>query len=166
MDIQKLSSKYQVRRLVTSDTEPILKLSQSNPTFFRYCPPTITRPVIRHDMTVIPPQKTQDDKFYVGFFEGENLVAMLDLVLRYPDKDTAWIGQFMVDAAYQGAGIGSSILQDVIQVLHDEGLKLIGVAYGKGDMQSEQFLLKNDFIKTETEIQEPDYVAVVMERLI
>lgn len=168
MNPQNFSSKYTVRRLVTKDTEIILKLNQSNPLYFKYCPPAISRPTIRHDMTVVPPNKTKDDKYYLGFFDGENLVAMMDLIAKYPDDITAWIGLFMVDAKYSGKGIGTKIIKEVLKALGDSGFKQVELAYAKGNPQSEHFWVKNGFFKTGQEEKEinHDYTAVVMGRLL
>jgi len=166
MDVQNFSNKYTVRRLVTSDTEPILRLNLSNPTYYKYCPPEITRPVIRHDMIVVPPHKSKDDKYYVGFFDGDKLIAMMDLIMKYPDDITAWIGLFMVDADYQGKGIGSGIFQDVMNALKNDGIKQIELTYAKGNEQGRNFLLKHDFFEVGDEVEEPEYTAVIMGRLI
>ncbi|AUI72620.1 GNAT family N-acetyltransferase [Companilactobacillus alimentarius] len=168
MDIQKLSSKYTVRPLVTSDTEIILKLNQSNPLYFKYCPPAISRPMIRHDMTVVPPHTSKDDKYYLGFFDGDKLVAMLDLVLNYPEKENVWIGLFMVDAKYSGKGIGTDIMNEIFTALSAEGFKEIGLAYAKGNPQSEHFLAKIGFFKTGVEEEEKNYhyTAVVVGQLL
>lgn len=34
------------------------------------------------------------DKYYIGYFEGEKLVAVMDLILNFPNKETAFIGFF------------------------------------------------------------------------
>lgn len=168
MDIQSLSSKYTVRRLVTSDTEIILKLNESNPLYFKYCPSAISRPMIRHDMTVVPPQKTKDDKYYVGFFDGDKLVAMMDLITKYPDDITAWIGFFMVDAQYAGKGLGTALIKEILSALSSEGFKQVELAVAKGNPQSEHFWKKNGFFKTGREEEETNYhyTVVVMGRLL
>lgn len=43
-------------------------------------------------MKALPPQKQEADKFYVGFFDGEKLAAVLDLIVSYPDDSAAFIG--------------------------------------------------------------------------
>ena len=34
------------------------------------------------DMNALPPRTTYDDKYYIGYFEGEKLVAVMDLILK------------------------------------------------------------------------------------
>lgn len=36
----------------------------------------------------LPPRMTYDDKYYVGFWDGQRLVAVMDLVSNYPDENT------------------------------------------------------------------------------
>ena len=59
----------------------------------------VTLESIREDMKVLPPGKSGEDKFYVGFFDGSMLTAVMDLILKYPNDETAFIGLFMVDSA-------------------------------------------------------------------
>lgn len=166
INIEKLSTDYQVRRLTINDANKAYALVQSNPTYFAYCPPQATRHSILEDMRVIPANKSLDDKYYVGFFDGDKLLAILDLITAYPDDKSAWIGFFMVDAAVQKQGIGSNIMKDVLVGIKEAGFKRVELAYGKGNEQSEHFLLKNGFVKDGREIPVPGYTVVVMEKLL
>ena len=38
-----------------------------------------------------------EDKYYLGFFAGDELVAVMDLILNYPKADIAFIGFFMMN---------------------------------------------------------------------
>ncbi len=87
MDINNISTKYKVRKLNSADTEKILTLFAGNPLYFEYCPPKPTPESVAEDMKALPLKMTYDDKFYVGFFEGEKLAAVLDLILRYPNDE-------------------------------------------------------------------------------
>lgn len=162
INIKKLSTSYQTRRLTSKDVDKAFALVQSNPTYFAYCPPQPTRHSMLEDMQVVPANKTNEDKFYLGFFEGTQLIAILDLINQYPDAETGWIGFFMVDAKYQKKGIGSAIIKEVFLELKAAGLKVIELDYPKGDAQSEHFLLKNNFQKTGREISVPGYTVVIM----
>ncbi|KRN98283.1 GNAT family N-acetyltransferase [Companilactobacillus kimchiensis] len=166
MDIKNFSTKYQVKQLDSSDVNKVFALVQNNSNFFNYCPPQPTRHSILEDMQILPANKTADDKFYLGFFDDQQLVAVMDLVTKYPDDQTAWMGLFIVDAKYQNKGVGSAIISEVTQVLHQSDLKKIELAYPRGNAQSEHFLLKNAFVKTGQEVSEAGYTVVVMERAI
>ena len=85
-----LSSRYGARRLCDSDVGAVYRLSAGNPIFYKYCPPCVTLESIREDMKVLPPGKSGEDKFYVGFFDGSMLIAVMDLILKYPNDETAF----------------------------------------------------------------------------
>ena len=89
------SQKYAVRPLTAGDVDKILALCAENEQFYRYHPPLATRESVLEDMTALPPGKCAADKHYLGFFDRETLVAVLDLIERYPQDDTAYIGFFM-----------------------------------------------------------------------
>ena len=52
-------------------------------------------------------------KYYVGFYDGDILVAIMDLIDGYPDSDTAFIGFFIMNRQLQGRQIGTSIIQEL-----------------------------------------------------
>ena len=91
MNIEKLSSKYQVRHLEKCDVQAVLDLYESNPLYFEHCPPPPTIQSVEYDMHALPDGKSIADKHFVGFFDGNNLVAVLDLIEKYPDKQTVFI---------------------------------------------------------------------------
>ncbi len=35
-------------------------------------------------MTALPPGKAMEDKWFVGFYDGDCLIAVMDLILNYP----------------------------------------------------------------------------------
>lgn len=46
----------------------------------------MTKESILDDMEALPPGKSREDKYYVGFFGGGSLAAIVDLILGYPEK--------------------------------------------------------------------------------
>lgn len=97
MNISKFSEKYSVRRIQDEDIPKVYSLCKGNPVFYEYCPPEVTMEGIKEDMTVLPPGKSKEDKYYIGFWDGENLVAVMDLILKYPGEETVFIGFFMTE---------------------------------------------------------------------
>lgn len=125
--------------------ELIYDLCSENHTFYRYHPPFVTRESILEDMEALPPGKSYEDKFYVGFFENEALVAIMDLILDYPAKGTAFIGLFMTNIQYQHRGISSKIISEIAVYLKASGYKKMRLGVDKGNPQSYSFWLKNNF---------------------
>ena len=134
-----LSSRYGARRLCDSDVGAVYRLSAGNHIFYKYCPPCVTLESIREDMKVLPPVKSGEDKFYVGFFDGSMLTAVMDLILKYPNAETAYIGLFMVDSASQGKGTGTAIIEECLCFLKRQGLRRARLGFAKGNCQSEAF---------------------------
>jgi ribosomal protein S18 acetylase RimI-like enzyme len=56
----------------------------------------------------IPEGRSPDDKAPFGVWAGDELVGILDLLLRYPDEETVYIGLLLIDRARQGQGIGAA----------------------------------------------------------
>ena len=166
MEIQKLSKKYMVRKLNDTDIDKIYEVMQGNPQYFQYCPPMATAQSITDDMNALPPRTTYDDKYYIGYFEGEKLVAVMDLILNFPNKETAFIGVFMMNTAYQGKGVGTEIFEECCKKLAEEKYQYIRLGFAKGNPQSEAFWIKNGFSRTGVEDVQERYTVVVMERQI
>ena len=84
------SQRYALRPLTEADADAILALCAENEQFYRYHPPLATKESILEDLTALPPGKNAADKHYLGFFDGEGLVAVLDRIERYPQEDGAY----------------------------------------------------------------------------
>lgn len=156
MEINCLSKKFYVRKLDKNDVEMIYEMSCKNKIFYQYHPPFVTKESIMNDMKALPPDKGYDDKFYVGFFEKESLVAIMDLILDFPAEKIAFIGLFMTNIQYQNKGIGSEIISEIVTQLKLLGYKKMRLGVDKGNMQSYSFWSKNNF-KT---ISEDEYILM------
>jgi RimJ/RimL family protein N-acetyltransferase len=156
MDIDLLSNTFDVRRLGEEDIDLIYDLSCKNEIFYQYHPPFVTRESIREDMNALPPNKEHKDKYYVGFFENEVLVSIMDLILGYPEKEIAFVGLFMMNLEYQGKGIGSKIITESSRYLKTLGFDKIRLGVDKGNPQSNAFWKKNGFIR----VSEGEYILM------
>ena len=147
LDIAQLSGELAVRRLGAEDVPQILTLCSGNPQFYRYHPPLPDRESILSDMTALPPGKGPEDKYFLGLFQGERLTAVMDLILGYPEADSAWMGWFILSPACQGRGVGSGILRDVEAALRAAGFRTLRLAVDRGNPQSWAFWTKNGCIR-------------------
>ena len=145
MDIGLLSKSFRVRRLYINDVDIIYDMSCKNEIFYKYHPPFVTKESIVEDMEALPPNKSYDDKYYIGFFENNSLVANMDLILGYPTNEIAFIGLLMTDVQYQNKGISSNIVRDVCHYLKQLGYKKVRLGVDKGNPQSNSFWRKNGF---------------------
>ena len=145
IEISKISKHYTARALMECDAEIILALCQNNPLFYEYTEAEPTKEQILDDLKATPPGKGLSDKYFFGFFEGEELVAVMDLVDGYPDQGTAYIGFFMMNLHYQGKRVGTAIIHEVTEYLRSIGKTAVRLAIDKGNPQSTQFWKKNGF---------------------
>jgi len=145
MDIGLLSKKYVVRRLDRNDVDIVYDMSCKNEMFYQYHPPFVTKQSIIEDMEALPSNKNYDDKYYIGFFENNVLVANMDLVLGYPTEEIAFIGLLMTNVLYQNRGIGSGIVRDVCVCLRQLRYKKVRIGVDKENPQSNSFWSKNGF---------------------
>ena len=145
IDISKLSARFQVRRMDDADADEILALCRQNTQYYRYCGKRPSRELIISDLHLTPPDMPASAKYYVGFYDGSVLAAVMDLIEGYPDEDAAFIGFFMMNRAYQGRQIGSGIVREVCEYLKKTGMKTVRLGIDKGNPQSTHFWKKNGF---------------------
>lgn len=156
MDLKLLSKSFHVRRLDEKDIDMVYDFSCKNELFYRYHPPFVTKESIVEDMKALPPGKCENDKYYVGFFEGNCLVAILDFILEFPTKEIAYIGLFMTNLQYQHKGIGSKIICETVDYFRTLGYKKIRLGVDQGNPQSYAFWSKNQF----QVISEEEYIIM------
>ena len=166
MEISLLSDRYLVRRMTEDDSAEIYALCKNNTLYYHYCPPFVTEGSIESDMRALPPNKECSDKYYLGYYNGEKLIAIMDLILSFPDKDTAFIGFFMTDTSVQNAGIGSGIIDTLCSFLKNQGFSSIRLGWVEGNPQAKHFWKKNLFIETGDIYDADDYTVVVAQRTI
>lgn len=145
MQLEKLSKNYSIRRLDSNDVNTIFKLFSKNITYYQYCPPFVTKERIMKDLKALPSGKTEKDKYFLGYYENTVLIAVLDLIIGYPEINTVYIGLFMMDTKVQGRGIGTKIIEELCDYLKKTGFQKVELAWVKGNPQSERFWIKNRF---------------------
>jgi len=165
MDIISLSNEYTVKRLNDSNVDEILELCLGNTLFYKYAQAAPTREQILDDLHIAPPGKAESDKHYVGFYRGNELVAVMDLIDGFPEDDIAFIGFFMMERGLQGHGIGTRLISEVTDSLKIQGFKSIRLAIDKDNPQSNHFWKKNGFhiIK---EVDRDGHAVLVAERYV
>ena len=164
MDITKFSNQFQVSRLDQNDIEAVFALCSRNSLYYHYCPPSVTRQSIIEDMKALPPDKDLADKYYLGYFSGKKLIAVMDFIASFPEETTAFIGFFMTDVSVQKKGIGSSIIDELCACLPDAGFIRIRLGWVKGNPQAEHFWHKNGFAETGVTYESNGYTVVAAQR--
>ena len=60
---------------------------------------------------------------------GEELIAIMDFIMAYPDEKTAFIGFFMTATSIQNTGIGSGIIDDLCRYMTEIGLSSVRLGW-------------------------------------
>lgn len=165
IELEKINSKYTVRRIEEKDIEEVYQLYLGNPMYFEYCPPEPSLEMVYSDMIAVPSRKNPKDKYFVGYYDNDELVAVMDLVDRYPNAETGYIGFFMVLKKLQGNGLGSKLIEELSMYLKESGFKYMKLGYVEGNKQAENFWKKNGFntIERIADCREYKLVMVIKE---
>lgn len=158
-----LSHTYKVRPLGPADVDRILDLYRSNPLYFEHCPPQPDEVGVLSDLTTVPPAKSVTDKAFLGFFQGQDLLAVLDLVKNYPEEAVIFIGLFMVDKSYQGRGIAGCLMTEILEAL-GKTYKKVRLGFVQTNLQARAFWQKLGFTPTGEVKQTDDYDIVLAEK--
>ena len=164
-DLSKLSARYRVRYMNDSDADALLAFCLQNDPYYRYCGKQPSRELILQDLHTTPPNTSADDKYYVGFYAGDLLVAILDLIDGYPDSETAFIGFFMMNRRLQGRQIGTRIIQELCLYLKELRLKRVLLGIDKDNPQSNAFWAKNGF-SVIREVEQKEGAILVAEKCL
>lgn len=140
------SKKYYVRKLQKNDIDQIYDLCSKNYLYYQYRPPYVTRKSIESDMVALPDNVDFKDKYYVGYFKNEKLIAVLDLIDGYPKKDIVFIGFFMMVISIQKNGVGSAIVNELIDYLTTLKYKEVRLGWINGNLQADTFGLRMVFV--------------------
>lgn len=165
IDINKLTLKYKVRRMTESDIGLIYGLCLDNQQYYEYCSKEPSTELIKDDLNITPPGKSMSDKYYVGFFDGEKLIAVLDLIDGYPEDDIAFIGFFMLAKELQGQGLGSLMVTEICDYLKSIGFKKVRLGIDKDNPQSNHFWKKNGFTVLKEAVKD-DGILLLAEKTI
>ena len=160
IDISRFSSLYSLRRLSEEDAEAVAEIARENPAFASYGVEEV-----RRDLCLLPPGKEIEEKYYLGYFDRDALVGVLDFIDGYPEADTAYIGLFMLAKFEQGRKIGTTLIEALACYCRELGYKRLLLGYEKANPQAAGFWTSLDF-ESVREVPQKDGIIVVAERRI
>ncbi len=114
-EIRKRFETYEVRVIGEKDYLDVFHLHQSQPEFHALSnSEDVTLEYCIHDITMCPQDISRDRKYYLGFYKDQQLEAVVDLLVDYPERHTMWIGLLMIDSKLKGRGLGTLIVKRLI----------------------------------------------------
>lgn len=158
IDIGRFSSAYELRRLSEKDAEAVVEIAEGNPSFASY-----GLEEVRRDMGLLPPGKEMEEKYYLGYFEKDEMVGVLDFIDGYPEADTGYIGLFMLSKYEQGRKIGTTLIEALACYCRELGYKRLLLGYDKANPQAAGFWESLGF-ESVREIPQKEDIIVVAER--
>lgn len=84
---------YQVRRLTEEDGDEIFALQRRHPEYHAlFLNHKVKKADVLSDLTSIPEGVLPENKFYLGIYDVDNLVAIADVVLNFPTSKNRMAG--------------------------------------------------------------------------
>ncbi len=163
IEISKFSTRYTVRRMLLDDTDTVFDLLIENQPYFLCCGSQPTKELVQSDITVGPPGIPTGQKYYLGFYRDNRLLAVMDLIDGYPEDQYAFIGFFMLRLSLQGKGEGSRLIGEIIGYLQTLGFTAVRLGIDKNNENGIRFWTKNGF-EILKEIEKEDSVILYAER--
>jgi len=75
----------------------------------------------RNDLTALPPNCTPDQKLYFTIQKDNHPLAVCDIILNFPEKQTFWLGLLLIHATHQNQSLGSHFLSHILQAAKISG---------------------------------------------
>ncbi len=159
---------YQVRKLDRNDADSVLKLMKTNPRYFSYLQEhEVTYEQVIEDMTELPPNTDTSDKYFVGFYQAENMIAIMDYIDGYPEDDTLFIGLFMTHGSYHNKGYGKMIIHDFMNKAKSDGYSFVRLGCVDNNKEAFAFWTSLGFIEVKRVVSSgenrKDWNVIVMQ---
>lgn len=140
-----------VRKVRPADVSALQRLMLSNPGYARRVQGgAVGADAAREVLAALPPGVERDQKWGLGVWEGDLLVAFADVIVGWPDPSSAHIGLLMTDGAREGQGLGrtlhTAIVQELLELRTVETLRLSIVDTNAA--VAEPFWIKMDYSAT------------------
>ena len=163
LPIGQLTWRYEVRPFTENDLPQLLTLCLGNPLYYAHLGEEVTLDSLRGELIVLPKGKALCDKYFFGLYDGDALVAAIDLIDGYRAPGEAYLGWFMLDARLQGRGEGTRIVRKLVAFLRSRGFRTLRLARVKGNPQSKRFWEKNGFVPNGLVVERETHAVVEME---
>lgn len=163
INISQFSTEYDIRRMTADDIDTVFDLLIENQPYFLCCGTQPTKELVQSDITVGPPGIPAAQKYYLGFFKEDTLLAVMDLIDGYPEAQYAFIGFFMLRLSMQGKGEGSRLIGEILEYLRQLGFSAVRLGIDKNNANGIRFWTKNGF-EILKEIKKEDGIILYAER--
>ncbi len=110
----------------------------------------------------IPANKTIEDKFIIGLFDNNSLIALFNLIQNFQEENQWTMGEFAIDLDYRHKGIGNKLLKGIEELLLTLRVNSLIMFVNQNNSAGVKFLTKNSF----TEVRRaPDGDIMMIKKL-
>lgn len=166
LPIGQLTWRYEVRPFTENDLPQLLTLCLGNPLYYAHLGEEVTLDSLRGELIVLPKGKALCDKYFFGLYDGGALVAAIDLIDGYPEREVAYLGWLILAAERQGCGVGTAIVQELTDFLRAQGFRALRLACVVGNPQSARFWEKNGFVPDGRSSEREKCAVIELERAL
>lgn len=149
--------------MTLDDADTVFDLLIENQPYFLCCGSQPTKELVQSDISVGPPGIPAEQKYYLGFYRDNMLLAVMDLIDGYPEEQYAFIGFFMMKLSLQGKGEGSLLIGEILSYLQQLGYSAVRLGIDKNNANGIRFWTKNGF-EILKEIEKEDGIILYAER--
>lgn len=165
--IESLSSDYSVRRIDETDVSSVINLIRGNRKYYRQLGVKHSMRSLTDITSILPKDCPKNNVNLVGFYDKDNkLIAILDFIVSYPNKTTAFIGWFVIDGEKQGLGIGSQIFADIRATMKAQNLDCLELSVQKNNTHAIDFWKNQGFVIINEQTQDDNKTICFMKKKI
>lgn len=158
-----------IRKVGEAELGQLYDLECSNNAYNRLCMGhDITWEETVRETTDVPDSFDPARKHFLGFWDGERLAAVADLLVGYPRDGVWFIGLLMVDGRLHGQGYGRRIVRGIAEAAKGraDALRLGVVAENAAGLAFWQAMGFAEIYRTQVPSGEKVNEVVVMERFV
>ena len=140
---------YETRPITKANCEQAMDVYDSNHDFFILTegkPATVSGCLANID--AVPPGFDPQYKCYIGLWEQERCIAILDFLVGYPNPECLYIGLLLVHGSLHGKGTGRKIVTSLLDAAQKQGLNTAKVAVCTANSKAIAFWSSLSFAKT------------------
>lgn len=164
LNLDTLSTTYKIKKISEEDISDVYNLCKANTKYYEYAKTEPTKRNLTEVISQLPEGTGPENKYFVGFYDNDRLIAILDLITKYPNVDNAFIGWFMVDVHLQRKGLGSELFADIRSSLKAQGYNHLRLGVIENNVEAINFWTKQGFKYTGITNKQEEYNVLVMSR--
>lgn len=139
-----------VRPLTHDDDDLIYRFQSAHPDYYEHFQDhPVTRREAIQDLDDVPVNATADQKAYLGVFEDEQLVLIVDLIIDYPLPSLVWLGLWMPEKTLSAARC-AELYQSLVTTLRAADAVQLQLSVFMGDRNAPAFWADQGLTQVQT----------------